>query len=83
MHTIQPQKRLAGLFAAAFQSAHGTGPFRQVRRALLWVLDRVLVWQERANQRHRLQMMSDAALKDMGISRADVTREAMKPFWMA
>lgn len=46
------------------------------------LLNAVLRWQDRANQRHRLRMMSDAMLKDLGLSRADVDREASKPFWI-
>ena len=45
------------------------------------VLDAILSWQDRANQRHRLRAMSDFMLKDIGLSRADVDREASKPFW--
>ncbi len=46
-------------------------------------LDAVLRWQDRANQRNRLRTMSDAMLKDLGLSRADVDREVSKPFWLA
>jgi uncharacterized protein YjiS (DUF1127 family) len=38
----------------------------------VWVLDR---------ERRALQAMDDAALKDMGLSRADVEGELAKPFW--
>ena len=41
----------------------------------------VLVWQERASQRHRMAGLDDRALKDVGMSRADVEGEAAKPFW--
>ncbi|GAB4349184.1 MAG: hypothetical protein Kow006_10560 [Gammaproteobacteria bacterium] len=39
------------------------------------------LWQERANQRHRLLELDDRLLKDIGISRAEAEREARKPFW--
>ena len=42
----------------------------------------VLEWQERARQRYRLAELDDRMLKDIGLSRADVTREVEKPFWM-
>lgn len=43
---------------------------------------RVLVaWQVRANERAALASLDDAALKDIGLSRADVAAEADKPFW--
>jgi uncharacterized protein YjiS (DUF1127 family) len=38
----------------------------------VWMLDR---------ERRALQAMDDAALKDMGLSRADVEGELAKPFW--
>ncbi len=51
-----------------------------VRRpgGLLWLL---LLWQERACQRHQLAEMSDHLLKDMGITRASAEHESAKPFW--
>ncbi|MGG5819051.1 DUF1127 domain-containing protein [Falsiroseomonas sp. HW251] len=39
------------------------------------------VWIERVTQRRRLARLSDASLKDIGISRCDALREASKPFW--
>jgi uncharacterized protein YjiS (DUF1127 family) len=38
-------------------------------------------WTERARQRHALAALDDRLLKDIGISRADVMRESVKPFW--
>ncbi len=43
----------------------------------------VVVWQERAQARTRLERLDDAALKDMGLGRADVSREIEKPVWRA
>ncbi len=37
--------------------------------------------QERAEERHALESLSDHMLKDMGISRGDAVSEARKPFW--
>ena len=45
------------------------------------VFGRLIVWQERANQRHALATLDDRQLKDIGLSRADVVREISKPFW--
>jgi uncharacterized protein YjiS (DUF1127 family) len=42
---------------------------------------RLLRWQEVARQRRALLALSDAMLKDIGISRADAEREARRPFW--
>ncbi len=36
---------------------------------------------ERRRQRLDLQTLDDAALKDIGLSPADVRRECSKPFW--
>ena len=84
MHTIQQNKSLvARLFAAIPTQTHGAGPVRFLPAAAAWLIEVVLRWQDRANQRHLLRSMPDAALKDMGISRSDAEREAGKPFWIA
>ena len=40
-------------------------------------------WLDRVRDRQHLAAMSDAMLKDIGVSRADATHEAEKPFWQA
>ena len=45
------------------------------------ILATLVLWQERAAQRHRLADIADRQLADVGLSRADVRREAAKPFW--
>ncbi len=45
----------------------------------LW--ETLVTWQERANQRGQLDSLDGRLLKDMGISRAEATRESSKPFW--
>ncbi|WP_416310516.1 DUF1127 domain-containing protein [Pseudomonas sp. W03] len=52
--------------------------------ALLWkrALKRLLEWQELARQRRVLASMSDEALKDIGLSRADIQEEIERPFWI-
>ncbi|WP_238474349.1 DUF1127 domain-containing protein [Pseudomonas cavernae] len=47
-------------------------------RALRWQVRR---WYELAHQRRQLAMLSDAALKDLGLSRADILEESERPFW--
>jgi uncharacterized protein YjiS (DUF1127 family) len=54
-----------------------------LRVALTRIAETVLLWQERAFQRHALESLDERALRDMGMSRADVAREAGKPFWRA
>jgi uncharacterized protein YjiS (DUF1127 family) len=38
-------------------------------------------WWQLAEQRRRLAMLDDAALKDIGLSRCDVMQESERPFW--
>jgi uncharacterized protein YjiS (DUF1127 family) len=45
------------------------------------IFDVLLRWQDRIRQRYDLAELRDAALKDIGLSRADVEREVRKPFW--
>ncbi len=47
------------------------------------VKSRFADWQRRSHSRHELQNLSDASLRDIGISRCDAHREFNKPFWMA
>ena len=44
-------------------------------------IERVLVWQERAAQRHHLAELDDRMLRDIGITRVDVMREYNKAPW--
>jgi uncharacterized protein YjiS (DUF1127 family) len=41
----------------------------------------VWVWRSRAETRRAMSMLSDHVLRDIGLTRADVDREVMKPFW--
>ena len=38
-------------------------------------------WAERARQRRHLARLDDHMLKDIGLSRATMQAEAVKPFW--
>lgn len=38
-------------------------------------------WVELARERRQLAMLSDGALKDLGLSRADIYQESQLPFW--
>jgi uncharacterized protein YjiS (DUF1127 family) len=44
-------------------------------------IELLMVWHERARQRHQLRSLSDQMLRDIGLGRADVEAEAAKPFW--
>jgi uncharacterized protein YjiS (DUF1127 family) len=43
----------------------------------------VELWHERARQRRALAQLSDAQLRDIGISRSAARQEASQPFWRA
>lgn len=62
------------------------GYFREWKR-LLSTLTNMLavatVWHGRMQQRRQLRSLDDRILSDVGLSRADVEREASKPFWLA
>lgn len=54
----------------------------RLTRALRRLAARVFsVWPERLRQRDRLADLTDAQLRDVGLTRADVRRETAKPFW--
>lgn len=38
-------------------------------------------WMELHRQRRMLAQLSDAALHDLGLSRADIQQESERPFW--
>ena len=59
---------------------HGGMPFFSAGSRLLNYL---CLWQERIDERRELDRIDERLLKDAGISRADVLREASKPFWRA
>jgi uncharacterized protein YjiS (DUF1127 family) len=44
-------------------------------------IDRLWEWRGRARERRQLSELSDAMLKDIGISRAEASSEFEKPFW--
>ena len=64
-------------------------PFRPMNRAVVpnsairRVLRTLLLWRLRAAERQTLSLLGDDILRDIGLTRADVDREVMKPFWRA
>ena len=44
---------------------------------------RITEWQRRVRSRRELEGLSDATLRDIGITRCDAHREMNKPSWMA
>jgi uncharacterized protein YjiS (DUF1127 family) len=69
---INQEVDLGGAWRAAFSA---------VGAALSASVLAVVVWQERAQARARLERLDEAALKDMGLTTADVSREIEKPVW--
>lgn len=70
----------------AMNMAPGGWLTRQARRAgglPLRGADLLLTWLERRRERRLLDRVSDHLLKDIGLSRAEVDREARKAFWRA
>lgn len=65
----------------AYQVRIGVVPRRSGFFAAL--VNALLDWQERNRSRILLGRLDDRALRDMGISRADVDYETAKPFWRA
>ncbi len=54
---------------------------RPLSRLLASLWKQVKRWYELAEQRRMLASMPDAALKDLGLSRADLEQEVARPFW--
>jgi len=54
---------------------------RSIVDVLKAVIQRMKRWHELAQQRRQLAMLSDAGLKDLGLSRADIMEESERPFW--
>lgn len=54
-----------------------------IENLLLTITDTVYAWQKRVNDRQNLRAMDQHLLADMGLDRADVSREIAKPFWQA
>ncbi|BCG24204.1 hypothetical protein TUM18999_23950 [Pseudomonas tohonis] len=52
-----------------------------VRGSHLSIGARMLRWYQLYRQRRELAGLSDAMLKDLGLSRGDVMQESERPFW--
>lgn len=49
---------------------------------LIRLLDLLLLWQDRIQERHKLASLSDWELKDIGLTRDLIQRETEKAFWI-
>ncbi|MFK3795491.1 DUF1127 domain-containing protein [Pseudomonas sp. NPDC088444] len=52
-----------------------------IERAWHAAIGQIARWRKLHRERVQLASLSDAALKDMGLSRADVIEESERPFW--
>ena len=72
--------RLADLDGGSFASAPRAGRAAHSSvRPSLW--QRIAAWNRVARERRRLLEMDDHILKDIGLTREEAYREAMRPFW--
>jgi uncharacterized protein YjiS (DUF1127 family) len=82
MRTAAP---VAGAEARPLADKSAVLRVRQVAGALLEGMGRAAewlsVWQDRNSGRRALDSLNDRTLHDIGLTRADVSRESMKPFW--
>jgi uncharacterized protein YjiS (DUF1127 family) len=63
------------------QSGRPDAGVAQFGSSLAAAIERLLLWQERARGRRALAALSDAHLKDIGLSRGAAFEEVQKPFW--
>jgi uncharacterized protein YjiS (DUF1127 family) len=76
-HTINTKLVGAGTAAAKPLRAFG-----KARRVVVICLNKLITWQERAEQRHALSELNERMLKDIGVNAADAYKETRKPFWL-
>ena len=76
-HTINTKLITAGSAAAKPVRA-----LAKVRRFTVKCMQIIVIWQDRAEQRHALRELNDRMLKDIGVSNVDAYKEARKPFWL-
>jgi len=49
---------------------------------LIWAANVISVWSYRKRSRNALTQLDDHRLRDIGVSREDAHKEALKRFWM-
>lgn len=59
------------------------GASRALTELAIRIFETPIVWMERLEHRQKLRQLDDRILRDIGLSRADIYREARKPFWRA
>jgi|GEM_PF-5136125 len=53
----------------------------RLREPVWAAITRLQRWRQLSRDRSELAQLSDDCLRDIGLSRADVRREATRPFW--
>jgi uncharacterized protein YjiS (DUF1127 family) len=76
-YAVMERKNIAG--SVTLQAA-GVA-LRTFRKPLTNVVVKLRRWHQLSNERVELVRLSDERLRDIGLSRADVVREASRPFW--
>lgn len=72
------------IFTAAYPPAAAEHPRTRVKapfRPIRHLLATLRRWHHRSRQRTALSELDDRMLNDIGLTRADVTREIRKSFW--
>lgn len=67
--------------AIAGRPAHPSRPIHAALAVFRSLSDRAAAWRKRQRERAELLALDDAALKDLGISRAQAHFEHGRPFW--
>ena len=80
---LEKTRALSSACTATVPSISLKGSLNGVGSLIVRMVDTVLDWQDRARESHRMAMMSDHLLRDIGVSRADLEMEYEKPFWRA
>ena len=71
-------------YVATHHETHSpTGLARSTRGKLRVWCSVVRMWFERSRQRRALADLDDRLLRDIGVTSAQASREAAKPFWRA
>ncbi|MBD9481605.1 DUF1127 domain-containing protein [Pseudomonas sp. PDM14] len=73
-------KRQQG-YAIAHSAAGSQLHFSTIHKAVAAAVRQLRRWWQLAQQRHRLALLDEHALKDIGITRAEAEQEAQRPFW--
>lgn len=68
-------------YQACVEGVKSKTVFFRVSSRLRSICRKLLRYRQLAAQRRQLATLNDEALKDLGLSRADVYQEVRRPFW--